>query len=105
MLLLLTAAELEEDVGMVASGESQMRMMVVHGRFQDGFSVALVPADLSPEQVESACRVRERTDTGKTKEILSAGHDCLRSNNIEERENGETPVPRGTTPAPGIRTD
>ncbi len=45
---------------MVASGESQMRMMIVHSRFQGGFYLALVPADLSPEQVESACRVRER---------------------------------------------
>ena len=45
---------------MVASGESQMRMLVVHGRFGDGFFVAPVPADLSPEQIESPCRAREQ---------------------------------------------
>jgi hypothetical protein len=45
---------------MVASGESQMRMMIVHSRFQGGFYLALVPAALSPEQIESPCRVREQ---------------------------------------------
>ncbi len=45
---------------MVASGESRMRMCVVHAKFGDGFFVALVPAVLSPKQVESVCRVREQ---------------------------------------------
>ncbi len=46
---------------MVGSGEQQLRTFVVHAQFGDGFSVAPVPADLSPEQVESACRSKERT--------------------------------------------
>ncbi len=46
---------------MVASGEQQLRTFVVHAQFGDGFFVALVPADLSPEQIESVCRSRERT--------------------------------------------
>jgi len=46
---------------MVARGESRMRMLVVHGRFGDGFFVALVPAEMSPEQIESPCRAREQT--------------------------------------------
>jgi len=45
---------------MVANGEQQLRMCVVHAQFGDGFFVSLVPADLSPEQIESACRVREQ---------------------------------------------
>ena len=45
---------------MIASGESRMRMSVVPGRFGDGFFVAPVPADLSTEQIESPCRVREQ---------------------------------------------
>ena len=45
---------------MVASGEQQLRTFVVHAKFGDGFSVAPAPADLSPEQIESACRVREQ---------------------------------------------
>ena len=46
---------------MVASGEQQLRMYVAHAKFGDGFFVAPVPADLSPQQVESAYRVREQT--------------------------------------------
>ena len=38
---------------MVASGESQLRMFVVHVRFGDGFFLVLAPAVLSPEQVSS----------------------------------------------------
>jgi hypothetical protein len=45
---------------MVASGESRLRTFVVHAQFGDGFFLALVPADLSPEQIESVCRVREQ---------------------------------------------
>ena len=45
---------------MVASGESRMRMLVVRAKFGEGFFVALVPADLSTEQIESPCRVREQ---------------------------------------------
>lgn len=39
---------------MVASGESQLRMFVLHGRFHDGFHIALVPAALSEEQMQAA---------------------------------------------------
>ena len=52
---------------MVARGESRMRMLVVHGRFGDGFSVAPAPADLSPEHIESACRSRERISEKRKK--------------------------------------
>ena len=46
---------------MVGSDKQQLRTFVVHAKFGDGFSVAPVPADLSPDQVESACRSREWT--------------------------------------------
>ena len=39
---------------MVASAERPLRMVVVHARFQDGFFIALVPAELSQEQIEAA---------------------------------------------------
>lgn len=39
---------------MVASSEHQLRMLVVHVRSGDNFFVALVPAELPPEQVEAA---------------------------------------------------
>jgi hypothetical protein len=39
---------------MVASVESQLRMLVVHARGDGGFFIALVPAALLQEQVESA---------------------------------------------------
>ena len=39
---------------MVASGERPLRMLVVHARFTGGFHVAMVPADLLPEQIEAA---------------------------------------------------
>ena len=45
---------------MVASGGSRLRMLAVHAQFGDGFSVAPVPADLSPERIEYACRAREQ---------------------------------------------
>ena len=45
---------------MVASGEQQLRMCVAHAKFGDGFFVAPVSADLSPQQIESPCRVREQ---------------------------------------------
>ena len=45
---------------MVASGEQQLRTCVAHAKFGDGFSVAPVPADLSPERIEYACRAREQ---------------------------------------------
>ena len=38
---------------MVASAEHPLRMMVVHDRFQGGFFVAMVPAELSEEQVQA----------------------------------------------------
>ena len=39
---------------MVASAERPLRMLVIHDRFGEGFHVAMVSADLSQEQVESA---------------------------------------------------
>jgi hypothetical protein len=42
-----------QEVEMVARGERQLRMLVVHAR-QGGFHVALVPSDLGDEQVEAA---------------------------------------------------
>ncbi len=39
---------------MVASAERPLKMMAVHDRFKEGFFVALVPAELSTEQVEAA---------------------------------------------------
>jgi hypothetical protein len=45
---------------MVASGESRLRLCVAHAEFGNGFFVALVPAVLPPDQVESPCRVREQ---------------------------------------------
>jgi hypothetical protein len=35
-------------------------MLVVRAKFGEGFFVALVPADLSTEQIESPCRAREQ---------------------------------------------
>jgi hypothetical protein len=45
---------------MVASGESRLRMFVANAKLGDGFFVAPVPADLSPERIESSCRVKEQ---------------------------------------------
>ena len=45
---------------MVASVEQQLRMCVFHTKFGDEFFVAPVPADLSPERIEYACRAREQ---------------------------------------------
>ena len=39
---------------MVASVERPLKMMVIHDRFQAGFFIAMVPAELSTEQVEAA---------------------------------------------------
>jgi hypothetical protein len=39
---------------MVASAEHPLKMLIVHDRFQGGFFVALVPADLPEAQVEAA---------------------------------------------------
>ena len=39
---------------MVASGERPLRMMVVHARFGGGFYLAMIPAELSQEQIEAA---------------------------------------------------
>ncbi len=39
---------------MVADAESQLRMSVVYAGLQGGFYVALVSADLPPQQVEAA---------------------------------------------------
>ena len=39
---------------MVASAERPLRMMVVHARFGGGFYLAMIPAELSPEEVEAA---------------------------------------------------
>jgi len=39
---------------MVAIGERRLRMLVVHAKFGCGFFVALVPSDLSPEQLDAA---------------------------------------------------
>jgi hypothetical protein len=39
---------------MVASAERPLKMMVIHDRLQGGFHVALVPAELSTDQVEAA---------------------------------------------------
>ena len=41
---------------MVASGEHPLKMLIVHAKFENGFYVALVPAELSHEQVEAAFR-------------------------------------------------
>ena len=41
---------------MVASGEHPLKMLVVHAKFEGGFYVALVPAELSHEQVEASFR-------------------------------------------------
>jgi hypothetical protein len=39
---------------MVASGERQLRMLVVQSRLMGGFYVTMVPADLSPEETGAA---------------------------------------------------
>ncbi len=39
---------------MVAGTELPLKMMVVHDRFKEGLFVALVPAELSTDQVEAA---------------------------------------------------
>jgi len=39
---------------MVASAERPLRMLVVHAKFGGGFFIALVPADLSEEQLDAA---------------------------------------------------
>ena len=45
---------------MVASGESRLRIFVVHAKLQGGFHIAPASADLSPDQVEFLCRAREQ---------------------------------------------
>ena len=39
---------------MVASGERQLRILVIHGRFGSGFHIAMIPADLRPEEIRAA---------------------------------------------------
>ena len=41
---------------MVASAEPRLRMLIVHDKFQGGFFVAMVPAELRDDQVEAAFR-------------------------------------------------
>jgi hypothetical protein len=55
---------------MVASSEQQLRTCVAHAKFGDGFFVAPVPTDLSPERIESPCRAREQAPIpGKNERI------------------------------------
>jgi hypothetical protein len=51
---------------MVASGE-QLRMLVVCAKFGEGFYLALVPADLTEERMDAACRRRERISEKRKK--------------------------------------
>ena len=51
---------------MVASGEL-MRMLVVCPKFGEGFYLALVPADLTEERMDAACRRRERISEKRKK--------------------------------------
>ncbi len=39
---------------MVATAERPLKMLVIHDRFQGGFHLALVPAELSSIEVEAA---------------------------------------------------
>jgi hypothetical protein len=83
--LLRTAAELEID--MVASGEQQLRMFVIYAG-QAGFHIALVPAHLSPEQVESAL-----SEFGvDAKAVLELGDWKTTSDNVAV---ARVPFPRG----------